>query len=216
MSDARASRCSAPAPSRTPRCRRSCSGCGSPRPTGAPVHAVALRCQIRIEPQRRRYDADEEARLVELFGETPQWGDSLRPFLWTHVGDDGRRLHRLDRDRPAGRVHLRLRGRGRPSTSTRSTTARSRCCCCSPAPCSPSAATGFVGRAGRVARGGVVPPPGAGVARHDGPLLPEQRLAARQPRHARRAARGSRPRARCPPGTDAFEQLLKEAGEDGA
>ena len=49
------------------------------------MHAVALRCQIRIEPQRRRYTADEEARLYELFGETPRWGDSLRPFLWTHV-----------------------------------------------------------------------------------------------------------------------------------
>ncbi|HYZ99849.1 MAG TPA: DUF6084 family protein [Acidimicrobiales bacterium] len=54
--------------------------------SAAAVHAVALRCQIRIEPQRRRYDADEEARLYELFGETPQWGDSLRPFLWTHIG----------------------------------------------------------------------------------------------------------------------------------
>ena len=54
--------------------------------TGATVHALALRCQIRIEPQRRRYGADEEARLYELFGETPQWGESLRPFLWTHVG----------------------------------------------------------------------------------------------------------------------------------
>ena len=53
--------------------------------TGAMVHAIALRCQIRIEPQRRRYTADEEARLYELFGETPRWGDSLRPFLWTHV-----------------------------------------------------------------------------------------------------------------------------------
>jgi hypothetical protein len=49
------------------------------------IHALALRCQIRIEPQRRRYSLDEEERLYELFGETPQWGDSLRPFLWTHV-----------------------------------------------------------------------------------------------------------------------------------
>jgi hypothetical protein len=49
------------------------------------VHALALRTQIRIEPQRRRYSPDEEERLYELFGETPQWGDSLRPFLWTHV-----------------------------------------------------------------------------------------------------------------------------------
>ncbi|MGH9081717.1 MAG: DUF6084 family protein [Acidimicrobiales bacterium] len=53
--------------------------------TGGGVHALALRCQIRIEPQRRRYDPEERGRLYELFGETPQWGDSLHPFLWTHV-----------------------------------------------------------------------------------------------------------------------------------
>jgi hypothetical protein len=52
---------------------------------GGGVHAVVLRCQIRIEPQRRRYRPDEEDRLYELFGETPRWGDSVRPFLWTHV-----------------------------------------------------------------------------------------------------------------------------------
>jgi hypothetical protein len=49
------------------------------------IHSVTLRCQIRIEPQRRRYSRDEEERLVELFGETPRWGDTLKPFLWTHV-----------------------------------------------------------------------------------------------------------------------------------
>jgi hypothetical protein len=49
------------------------------------VRGLALRCQIRIEPRKRTYGRDEEARLYELFGETPQWGDSLRPFLWTHV-----------------------------------------------------------------------------------------------------------------------------------
>lgn len=54
-------------------------------PTGDPVHAIALRAQIQIEPQRRRYSKDEEARLLELFGEQPQWGESLRPFLWTHA-----------------------------------------------------------------------------------------------------------------------------------
>ncbi len=52
---------------------------------GARVHALALRCQIRIEPQKRQYTLEEEERLYELFGETPRWGDSLRPFLWTHV-----------------------------------------------------------------------------------------------------------------------------------
>jgi hypothetical protein len=52
---------------------------------GFSIHALALRCQIRIEPQRRSYSPEEEERLYEMFGETPQWGDSLRPFLWTHV-----------------------------------------------------------------------------------------------------------------------------------
>jgi Family of unknown function (DUF6084) len=52
----------------------------------APVHAIALRAQLRIEPQRRHYSADEEDRLYEQFGPTPQWGESLRPFLWTNVG----------------------------------------------------------------------------------------------------------------------------------
>ena len=52
---------------------------------GRPVHAIALRCQIMIEPQRRHYQPDEERRLLELFGETPRWGETLRPFLWTHT-----------------------------------------------------------------------------------------------------------------------------------
>ena len=53
--------------------------------TGAPVHAVALRCQIRIEPQRRRYTATKRHAWSSCSASTPQWGDSLRPFLWTHV-----------------------------------------------------------------------------------------------------------------------------------
>ncbi|MET0729317.1 MAG: DUF6084 family protein [Acidimicrobiales bacterium] len=54
-------------------------------PDSEPVHAMVLRAQIRIEPQRRRYSDAEGARLLELFGEAQQWGESLRPFLWTHV-----------------------------------------------------------------------------------------------------------------------------------
>ncbi len=50
-----------------------------------PVHTLALKAQVRIEPQRRTYSAEEEERLYDLFGQTPQWGDSLRPFLWTHL-----------------------------------------------------------------------------------------------------------------------------------
>ncbi len=51
----------------------------------SPVHAVALKCQIRIEPQRRQYDLDTAERLYDIFGDAGQWGASLRPFLWTHV-----------------------------------------------------------------------------------------------------------------------------------
>ncbi len=53
--------------------------------SGASVNAIALRCQIQIEPQRRRYSGEEEPRLAELFGDTPRWGDTLKPFLWTNV-----------------------------------------------------------------------------------------------------------------------------------
>ena len=58
-------------------------------PTGAeptPIHAVALRCQIRVEPARRGYDSPEKDRLLDLFGTPERWGQALRPMLWTHVG----------------------------------------------------------------------------------------------------------------------------------
>jgi Family of unknown function (DUF6084) len=54
--------------------------------TGVRVHAIALRCQIRIEPARRRYGGEEAERLLELFGETPQWGESLKPMQFAAVG----------------------------------------------------------------------------------------------------------------------------------
>ena len=50
-----------------------------------PIHGVALRCQIRIEPARRRYDAQQQARLLDLFGAPERWGQTLRPMLWMHV-----------------------------------------------------------------------------------------------------------------------------------
>jgi hypothetical protein len=52
--------------------------------TGQRIHAIALRCQVRIEPQRRRYDKGEQNGLLGLFGERDRWIDTLRPFLWMH------------------------------------------------------------------------------------------------------------------------------------
>jgi hypothetical protein len=48
--------------------------------TGARVHAIALRCQLRIEPHRRRYSAAEAERLHDLFGDTARWADTVKPI----------------------------------------------------------------------------------------------------------------------------------------
>jgi hypothetical protein len=48
--------------------------------SGVPVHAIALRCQIRIEPHRRRYSAAEARRLHDLFGDTSRWADTVKPI----------------------------------------------------------------------------------------------------------------------------------------
>jgi hypothetical protein len=53
--------------------------------TGQQVHTVALRCQIRIEPQRRRYSPEEAGNLLDLFGEPARWGDTLRPLQFSTV-----------------------------------------------------------------------------------------------------------------------------------
>lgn len=45
-----------------------------------PLHTIALRCQIRIEPQRRGYEPQESELLVDLFGGRERWGDTLKPF----------------------------------------------------------------------------------------------------------------------------------------
>jgi hypothetical protein len=48
----------------------------------AVIHAMVLNCQVRIEPQRRRYTDDEAAGLVDLFGPRERWSATLRPFQW--------------------------------------------------------------------------------------------------------------------------------------
>jgi len=48
--------------------------------TGTKVSAIALRCQVRIEPQRRRYSAEEAEALHDLFGDTERWADTVKPI----------------------------------------------------------------------------------------------------------------------------------------
>jgi hypothetical protein len=53
--------------------------------SGQQVEAIALRCQIRIEPARRRYSAAEAERLNDLFGDTERWADTLKPMQFSTV-----------------------------------------------------------------------------------------------------------------------------------
>jgi hypothetical protein len=53
--------------------------------TGQRIDAIALRCQLRIEPARRRYSAAEAERLNDLFGDTARWADTLRPMQFATV-----------------------------------------------------------------------------------------------------------------------------------
>ncbi len=48
--------------------------------SGVRIHAIALRCQIRIEPHRRRYSATEAERLHDLFGDPSRWADTVKPI----------------------------------------------------------------------------------------------------------------------------------------
>lgn len=51
--------------------------------TGEVVHAMVLRAQVRIDAQRRSYDDEERAGLVDLFGDPSRWAQTVKPFLWT-------------------------------------------------------------------------------------------------------------------------------------
>ncbi len=49
------------------------------------IQSVQLTAQIQIQCQRRRYTPEEKAHLVEVFGESHRWAQTLRPLLWTHA-----------------------------------------------------------------------------------------------------------------------------------
>jgi hypothetical protein len=49
------------------------------------IQAIALRCQIRIEPTRRQYQNAEQQRLVDIFGQPERWSQTVHSMLWTHT-----------------------------------------------------------------------------------------------------------------------------------
>ena len=94
--------------------------------SGEQVHAMALRCQLRIEPRRRAYSDAEKADLGDLFGPAGPLGPDA-PAAAVGAGlDDGARLLRRDRGRTC-RCRARTTSTSRrPSTCTRSATATCR------------------------------------------------------------------------------------------
>ena len=54
-------------------------------PLGRPIHTIALSTQIQIDPARRAYDPETQARLVELFGPPERWASTTQALRWAHV-----------------------------------------------------------------------------------------------------------------------------------
>jgi hypothetical protein len=52
-------------------------------PRADPVHALALRAQVQLEPQRRAHSDAEAARLLDVFGDRSRWHATVRPTTWT-------------------------------------------------------------------------------------------------------------------------------------
>lgn len=50
-----------------------------------PIHAISLRCLVRIEPHRRDYEQDEEDLLGHLFGVRGRWGHTQRTLQFANV-----------------------------------------------------------------------------------------------------------------------------------
>lgn len=53
--------------------------------SGRRIDTIALKAQIQIDPRKRKYTPSEERKLVELFGETHRWGETLRAVHWTYA-----------------------------------------------------------------------------------------------------------------------------------
>ena len=49
------------------------------------IENISLKTQIMLSVTQRRYNAEEKAKLHELFGDPERWGKTLRTFLWTNV-----------------------------------------------------------------------------------------------------------------------------------
>jgi hypothetical protein len=54
-------------------------------PADEAIHTLTLRCQVQIEPAKRRYVAQEQEKLLDLFGTPERWSRTVRPLLWMNT-----------------------------------------------------------------------------------------------------------------------------------
>lgn len=54
-------------------------------PEADTIHSLTLRCQVQIEPAKRRYLPPEQEKLADLFGEPERWSRTVRPLLWMNT-----------------------------------------------------------------------------------------------------------------------------------
>ena len=54
-------------------------------PAEEAIHTLTLRCQVQIEPAKRRYVPQEQEKLLDLFGTPERWSRTVRPLLWMNT-----------------------------------------------------------------------------------------------------------------------------------
>ena len=54
-------------------------------PATETIHAITLRCQVQIEPAKRRYVPNEQEKLLDLFGTPERWARTVKPLLWMNT-----------------------------------------------------------------------------------------------------------------------------------
>jgi hypothetical protein len=54
-------------------------------PASEEIHTLTLRCQVQIEPAKRRYVPQEQEKLLDLFGTPERWSRTVRPLLWMNT-----------------------------------------------------------------------------------------------------------------------------------
>jgi hypothetical protein len=54
-------------------------------PASESIHTLTLKCQVQIEPAKRRYLPPEQEKLADLFGEPSRWSRTVKPLHWMNT-----------------------------------------------------------------------------------------------------------------------------------